>query len=337
MSIASVKQIAEACGVSKPTVSLILNNKGQRYSAETREKVLAAAQRLGYLPNSSARAMAKGQVDAIGLLIGTDLPSSLVGNIMPGIQDELRRRNLHLTVAQLPDVKLTDAGFVPRILREYAVAGFLIGYTHNFPPAMADLIERHNIPSVWMNNRREYDAVYPDDIGGARTLTEQLIGLGHRSIAYLTHSFGEHYSHVDREAGYTQAMQGAGLTPQVMCSGHYLEGPKVLEFLDEHLSHQPRPTAFVAYGPRDAVNVITWLELHGVRVPQDVSVCTFATDNAEFLGRSVSIMTLPFHAVGERAVQLLMDRIAGGDPAPAVAVPASWSPGATHGPAGKNT
>jgi len=130
----TLKVIAEAAGVSIPVVSQVLNSKGQRFRPETRRRVRQAAERLGYRPNNSARAMATGRLGCAALVLSTQgYRSTLPAELLRGIDEELARHNMHLTIARLPDEKLTREGYVPKILREWLSDGLLINYTSDIP------------------------------------------------------------------------------------------------------------------------------------------------------------------------------------------------------------
>jgi len=332
----TVWDVVRAAGVSQPTVSLILNGKGQRYSAETRRRVVEAAERLGYRPATNARSMASGKVASLGLLTGTQFDRSVVGPMIPGIQRACREHDLHLVLAEVPDAQLVDAGFVPKILREYAVAGFLIGYTHEIPAPMAGLIERYRIPSVWMNTVRDADAVYLDDEAAGAELTRRLIALGHRRIAFFTVSMTAHYSHPARYAGYARAMADAGLAPlDLRVTDRWMEVDD-LAAVPEWLSGPAgrRPTAVVTWEDRDALTLLAWSAQLGLRVPADLSLATFHLAPVTLAACRVMTCCLPFEAVGHAAVEMLLAKLADDSRRPArpVVLPGTIDVGNSAGP-----
>ena len=143
-----MKQIAEHLGLSLPTVSQVLNNRGQ-LRPETRRRVLRAAVKLGYRPNTAAKAISTGRFNCIALLLGADpLSGYLNRDMIEGIHDALADRNMHLTITKLPDQKLTDDGYVPKMLRESMADGMLINYKANIPPGMVELIEEDRLPAI---------------------------------------------------------------------------------------------------------------------------------------------------------------------------------------------
>ena len=131
----TIANIAAAAGVSRPTVSQVLNHKG-RLSNETRKRVFEVAAELGYKPNSYARAISTQTTGNLGLLLSANTGrSTILPGLMNGIQDALLANQLHLVVGRLPDESLTDPRHVPRLLTEFAADGLLINYFKGVPPA----------------------------------------------------------------------------------------------------------------------------------------------------------------------------------------------------------
>jgi DNA-binding LacI/PurR family transcriptional regulator len=191
----TIYQIAERVGLSPKTVSRILSGKAALHKPETRERVLQVATELGYRANSSARAMRRQRFGCVTLLLSNVRQRSVLPSAREdGIQAALGEHDLHLMVAPLPDAKLTDQGFVPRILREYGSDGLLVNYNTRIPPRMETLLDAHNLPSVWINVRRDSDCVYPDDLQAGRQAAERLLALGHRRIAFVDYTEQNHYS-----------------------------------------------------------------------------------------------------------------------------------------------
>lgn len=213
----TLKQLAEYTELSIPTVSEILNNKPRLYRQETRQRVLEAAEQLGYRPNSSARSIKTGKFGAIGVL-QSSLPrhSYLPVRLLEAMQSTINPHDLLLTLATIDEELVANSAFIPKILHTLAVDGLLINYVAGFPKRLLKLIHQHRIPSIWVNAKPGADCVHPDDFNAARMATEHFLKLGHRRIAFADYNFGYdakvlHYSLADRYAGYVQAMQQAGL------------------------------------------------------------------------------------------------------------------------------
>ena len=337
----TLKEIAVESGVSPPVVSLVLNNKGQRFRPETRKRVLRAAHQLGYRPNVSARSMATGRFGCVALLLTTNREfSHLPVQLLDGIQAELADHELHLTIAQIPDEKLTSEGFVPKILREYLADGMLVNYHYRIPEKMTAIIREHNIPSIWMNVRRDRNCVYPDEFAAGRRAVEHLVALGHRRIGFVDYSHGKavldesHFSAADRAGGYLAGMKDAGLTPRVVRGdGRSVPYVERLAFTREWLTAAERPTAVACYSTDTAGAVMAAALKVGLDVPGDLSVMAFDDHASHMLGAPMTTLLLPNFEMGREAVRMVLTRI---EPPPkdlpAVAVDYGFKAGHTCAP-----
>lgn len=323
---ATIRSIAEATGLSNQTVSYVLGNKAHLFRVETQELVRSTAERLGYRPNASARAVRSGRANAIALLLSTETGrSSVFPEFLSGVESVAHAHGVHLIVTALPDDQLTDPQFAPKMLREYMADGLLINYFRQIPPALEDLVVGHRIPSIWTNARRAADCVFPDDFGASRAATRDLIAQGHRRIAYAdcTHDHPldpayDHYSAFDRLGGYVQAMRDAGLPTQEFLPPRRLEGQAVPKALGEWLAGPDRPTAVLTYCDVDAFGLLQAAPRLRLELPQDPALVTF-TESSSLVATlaPVTVLPIPFRELGRVAVEMLRTKIA----APATALP----------------
>jgi LacI family transcriptional regulator len=313
---ATLKDIAEKAGVSDVTVSNVLRNRG-RFGTDTRKRVLRAAEELAYRPHAGAKAIRSGRFGCVALLLSSNRAySSLPGPLLDALHVALAERNLHLTLAQMPDERLTSQGAVPKILRELLSDGLLINYHYRIPRQMIDLIRQYRIPSVWMNAKMPADCVYPDDRRAGARAAEHLIGLGHRRIAYVDYSHGRsamptaHYSAADRADGYRDAMRQAGLAPRIIRGGG-LSVPYVERQADAAawLRGNARPTAVLSYGANAIGPIALAAAKIGLDVPRDLSLMTFSDVPGHYLGGTTTTMLVPHGKLGRKAVQMLMRKI----------------------------
>lgn len=326
----TMKMIADQSGVSRPAVSMILNGKADHLRDDTRKRVLAVARQLGYRPNGAALAIKQGRFGAIALLLSTQpYRSDLPGGLLAGIDEELQERDLNLTLARLPDEQLTDAHFVPRLLREYVCDGLLINYFDKIPPRMEQLIEASGLPKIWINRQCDHDCVLPDDMGAGHDATARLLAMGHRRIAFTMQSNSTHYSVGHRYAGYCCAMREAGLMPQPMLG---IEGGIPIgqrgAAAHQWLNTPDRPTAIVTYGNNEAVHFIIAAASLGLTIGRDLSLMTFSEYQSNIADVWLDTQLIPENAIGHRAVELLEQRIIDGDtPIDAEAVPFEYIAG----------
>jgi LacI family transcriptional regulator len=309
----TLDEIAKAAGVSRMTVSNVLNGKNKETwssTAERAERIREIARELNYRPNAAAKAVVTGRFGGIGLLLSRNESSgTLFPSTFRAVREALGERDLHLTVGDLPDAQLTNEQFVPKILREWAADGLLINYIASIPPRMQELIDQHHIPSVWLNTRLEHNCVFPDDYAAAAQATQHLIELGHRRIAFLQNAVSSHYSVQERENGYRKAMQSARLQPVVIGYQDTPQLPKAQEFSRSWLLGPDRPTAVVSYELNYALPVYCAAMQLGLQVPRDLSIITMHEKEASEYGVDLSTMLIPGAVMGNRAVEMIVERI----------------------------
>jgi LacI family transcriptional regulator len=346
-----MKEIAQRAGLSVPTVGNVLGRAAERYSLDTRRRVLQAAQELGYRPNSSARAMRQGRFGCAALILSRSrrlTHSFLPSGLIDGLDDELSLHNMHLTVSRLTDEELSSDDFAPKVLREHTADGLIVNYTHEIPQSMLKMIHEHHAPAVWVNAKLDANCVYPDDLAAARSVTEHLLKLGHRRIALLhlvshlglNEKFEQrwprmHYSAVDRAEGYSAAMREAGLNPRVLSHEKFYDESEDFEVCMSLLGGAERPTAVLAYSENEVRPLLCAARVLGLSVPRDLSVMVFAPESMWVAGYRVSIAAVPTEQVARRAVRMLLERLKASDqtscsPQP---VPYGLVPAQTVGPA----
>ncbi|HEX3134941.1 MAG TPA: LacI family DNA-binding transcriptional regulator [Planctomycetota bacterium] len=313
----TLKRIAEQCGLSLQTVGAVLSGKADLFRPETVARVQAAATELGYRPNSAAKAMRFGRFDCAALVL-SDNPwrSTLFRPQITGMDHALTAAGMHLVHAIIPEDDLRARGQVPKIIGELMADGLLINYNTGIPEALDQVITKHRLPAIWMNAKRACDCVYPDDEGAGRQATEHLLKLGHRRIAYVDYCHAtshqdHHYSALDRQQGYEQAMRAAKLPPRVFTAALAVPTAQIPQAARTWLTAADRPTAVVTYCEREAEPIFyAATALLGMQVPRDLSIVTIADDPADHTGVPLATVILPRYELGKVAVELLVQRIA---------------------------
>jgi DNA-binding LacI/PurR family transcriptional regulator len=315
----TLKDIAAHVRLTPTAVSYALRGSDQ-VAPKTRRRVRRAARELGYRPNSAARSLARGRHSCVALLQSTRGGRSTLGEgLLRGIHDELARRDFRLTIAYLPDERLTDPAFVPAILREWSADGLLINYTDHIARRMIELIERSRHPAVWVNTKGEHDCVYPDDLGAAVRLTRWLIGRGHRRIAYVDYGHfpsempEAHYSARDRRDGYLQALRQAGLSAfmvddRARVPHGVLRSHDWTAMVRQWLTGPQGATGALCYSPHEAGAALLTARDLGLRAGEDVDVGVFADEEMYFAGRLVPTMVCMRGALGRRSARMLLEK-----------------------------
>jgi LacI family transcriptional regulator len=303
--------IAKEVGVHTSAVCRVLNGKPTRVSAAKAAMIVAAAKRLDYRPNTAAKAMVSGQFNCLAMLMSTNYERSyLPRELIEGVEQEASRRGMRFSIASFDDEQLITNGRLPAILKEHCCDGLLVNYQFAMPRQLSELLDVYSVPSVWINVKRESDSVFPDEFGGGAQVTEHLIGLGHRRIAYVSHVWPSsmagvpHYSLTDRRDGYCAAMRQAGLEPNIVLLERSSAAGSRIEQL---LTAPDRPTAMVTYSQSLGDMVALAAAFHGMKVPRDLSLATIDLADAD---KAYTRSSQPFAEVGSRAVSMLMERVA---------------------------
>jgi LacI family transcriptional regulator len=310
---ATLQIVADRAGVSKPTASHILSPTSRRaglFNPQTRERVERVARELGYRPNTAARAITRKRFDTVSLVLGNSRAwSSLLSEkLLEAASQALAQHGLRLNVAYISDEKLTDPGFVPKVLSELCSDGLLINYNAGVPKRLEELVARNRIPSVWINSKHAANCVYPDEQAAACDATRRLLALGHRRIVFSLFVGFDHFSAVDRFAGYKQAMTEAGLEPRLI---HYQDvAPRqVLPQLVPMLTAPDAPTAVIGYNPEVPRTYYHAAQQAGLRVPQDLSLIAFCEEPLHEIDITFATVLIPEQAMGIAAVEGLLKLI----------------------------
>jgi LacI family transcriptional regulator len=302
----TIKDVAKKSGVSKTTVSVILNQSpaAERVSRETQDRVRMIAEQLGYRPNWRARALSFQRTHTIGVLYTPPMPIVIRGNyegIMVGINEVLTERGYHLLFVPLGK----DPEEWGSVLLDQRMDGCLI--LSRMREEMLPLLKRGKVPATLVNAYPNHDlpCVIADDYQGAKESTRHLLSLGHKDIVFLLSHQPQHYSIAQRQQGYAEVMLEAGL-------GHHVRvfGGSPEEFATWIKQTSPRPTAVVAFTHFLAVKLLQVLWDAGLRVPEDLSVTTFS--NAYPVEDTIPPLTavaLPTVEMGRTAAELLIEQI----------------------------
>jgi LacI family transcriptional regulator len=339
MAHPTIATIAAQMGLSRATVTHVLNGRATelRIKPETQERVLKVAHELGYRANAAARAVRAGRFGNIALvqsLYGQYLPNEL----LRGLATAIASRDIRFVLTQAPDRVINDETYLPHTMHELSVDGVIINRHLGFSEPYLAHIQRLGIPAVFLNVKQEFDCVHPDDLTGGRIAAELLLQLGHERIAYLDTDEPEnlHYSKHDRRAGYEQAMQDAGKTPQISLlpmayplPGQVGADPRI-EAARLLLMQANRPTAIVAYEIAEAMAVVHAAHILGMRIPHDLSIVQFhhRIDLRYFI--PIQTVSNAMTEVGTAAVEMLLEKIENPQtPLPARVVPVKMLEGAT--------
>src|SRR5215471_14103989 len=302
----TIKDVARESGVNVSTVSRALNGE-YGVHAETRELVMAVAQRLHYRPNRVARGLVTGKSHTLGLVV-SDIRNMFFSEVARGAEDAAYRAGYDLVLCN-SDLDAEKQMRYVQSLAEKRVDGILMNSVASLSKKQQDQLAGMGLPVVLLNRtatRNSFSTVCADNEAGGALAAEYLLKLGHRRIAHLTGP-RHHGNMTERARGFVRALQSARkpLTPVVIHGKNNFAGGSDLaqKLLDQH----PEVTAIFVASDTMAFGVMRALIDAGRKIPQDVSVIGF--DNIELssiVHPPLTTIHQPKYEIGQAAVEILL-------------------------------
>lgn len=304
--------VAALAGVSRTTVSFVLNGRDVGISAATRQRVLDAARQLGYHPNAPARQLAAGRSHTIGLVLRRS-PEQVAGDsflaeVIRGLNGAARSAGYRVIVETLD----SDGETYGELIRSRRADGLVISGPRTGEPELESLA-REGVPVVLQGSLPGVDlpSVDVDNRAGAQRAVEHLLALGHRRVGMITNAPLGYTSARERLDGYEAALRGAGIEPNPdwVVEGGF-DAPSGNRAMERLLARLEPDAVFVA-SDVVALGAITALRHARRRVPDDVSLVGFDDiPLAAYLDPPLTTVRLPAYELGHAVGRALLDRIA---------------------------
>lgn len=297
--------VARLAGVSQSTVSRAFKAKTSM-APETRDKVLQAAQKLSYVPNSFARGLTTQKSNIVAIVIG-DLKNSFYTESLAAFSRELRDRNKHLLLFSVDAVTETDDAV--RQVLEYQVDGIILTAA-DASMKTAQLCLNRGIPVVTFNRYVpgvQVNSICCDNVEGARMITQSLIDAGARSFLVI-YGEKEATTNQDRLTGFKNALAAAGIPRdkvRMLRGGYTYEGGHKAAL--KGFADGQRHDAVLCLNDVMALGALDALKHQlGLRVPEDVMVGGF-DDIPEAARAAYDLTTVrqPLNRMVDEALNLL--------------------------------
>lgn len=311
----SIRDVAALAGVSVGTVSHVLN-RPERVAPATRARIERTMERLGFVPNGSARHLRMGTSLMIGVQV-LDIANPFWGEVVRGVEAAVDDARYAIVTSSSGESAEKEARNV-ELLRRHRVDGLLIAPVASDESPLEEL-EAGGVPVVLLDHRSssgQLSFVAVDDVYGGRVAAEHLLRRGHRRLALVNGPLSIAWC-ADRRAGVLDAVRRSGLDPGAVVSEvsvaalNTREGEAAAAALAELT---PAPTAIVCANDLLALGVLRGLAERGRSVPDDIALVGY--DDVEFsavLSPPLTTVRQEPYQLGLTAGQLLLRRLNGAD------------------------
>ncbi len=309
----SIVDVAKRAGVSVTTVSRVISNSSHPVSAETRDRVLAAARALDFAPSALARALVNSESRIIGIIVG-DASDPYFATIVRAISDAALEAGYLTLICNSDRIPEIELNFV-QMLRNYRADGIIFAGggldDEDYVSQMLDLLawfETQRVPVVALG-AHFFDApqVSIDNQQAGQDMTDYLIGLGHRRIGLIAGPSVLTTSGL-RAGGYRAALEAHGIEFDdalvIESNFNFEDGEAAADAL---LALPTPPTAIFATNDIMAIGCITRLRERGVAVPEQISVVGFDdVAAAQYVHPPLTTIRVPMKEMGAAGVTQLL-------------------------------
>jgi LacI family transcriptional regulator len=311
----TIYDVAKRAGVAPITVSRVINNTGY-ISQDTRQRVLAAVEELGYVPNRLARGLRSRRSNVLALVLA-DISNPFFTLIARGVEDAASEHGYMVIYCNTDESEAEEQKYIDLLLQN-RVDGILLVPAGSGAAAI-EAARRNDTPLVVIDRRlpeAAVDSVRGDSFGGAYDLSKLLLDLGHRRIALLNGPAGVSTAD-ERQAGFCRALDQAGVPPEscLYLSGRFTTASGRQMAL-QALAATPPPTALLAANNFIALGALQAVQECGLHVPQDIALAGFDDlPDALVAFPFLTVAVQPAYEMAQRAAELLLARLAGTGPA----------------------
>lgn len=307
----TMSDIARQAGVSRTTVSFVLNNHASSASipGETKDRVLEAAKKLAYRPNLAAKGLRTNQTHTIGFIADEITTTPYAVNIIKGAQDVAWAYGKLLLIVNISsDASMKETAI--EMMLERQVDGIIYAAMYHHEVTLPANI--HEGPAVLLDcfcADRLLPSVVPDEIQGGRMATEVLLKKGHRRIGFIN-ELNPIPASSGRLEGYKQALQAYDIPfDESLVRLHHCNATGGYQGAQELMHLSEPPTAIFCFSDFAAMGAYDALRTLGISIPGEVAVMGF--DNHELIAAQLmpplSTMELPHYEMGKWAVRYLLE------------------------------
>lgn len=317
--------VARLAGVSRSTVSLVLNRSSKLQPAKaTAERVLKAAAELGYAPNSAGRMLVNGATDTIGLIVPSEETfrhDAFMPQFLHGVSTVAGQLGFHVLVETIDPER--SANPYQRLIQARRIDGLIVLAPRADNKDLANVMSSDFPVVIGGDPLGPKDYAVTANLGDAiREIVQSLIDLGHKNFGYIPFSGGEFLAHSERLKALHEALADAGLTltdSQIEAGNFSARSGR--DAFEKLIQRHPETTALFCGNDTIALGAMNAIRAHGLQMPSDISVV--GMDDlpfAKFLEPALTTVGLDAYRHGQEAAKLMIDLISGSEPAQRVKV-----------------
>ncbi len=309
--MASIKDVAELAGVSKATVSRVLNNTGQIKDA-TRARVNMAMEKLNYRPSPLAKSLATSSSNTVGLIV-TSYRGSFFSELMAEVQEMMDSQEKFLLVGRGKRSRQSEQEAILKLM-DMCCDGLILHTRNMYDEDLLDLAQK-STPFVILDREvkgLENRSVVYEHAEAGRLAVEHLIANGHRKIACLAGPRSRMTAEL-RYAGYVQALQDHGIEVDegLVAEADY-DRVGGREAMAEIYQRHPDVTAVYSCSEEMCVGAFDFFREHNISVPDDISIVSFdSVSICTMLTPQVTTVHFPIKEMAVEAAQVLVSLMSG--------------------------
>lgn len=311
----TIMSVARMAGVSKSTVSRVLNNE-PTVKPKTREQVLRVIEESGYMPNEIARSLVRQRSNLVGLITPFQVTSfyrnEYFRDVLRGVNNVLKEQEYDVILSPGNGVEL-DA--IKKFVKTYHVGGIILLYLIPDDPSICYLLD-NKIPFVVIGASEGFDNICQisyDYRSAMFDIVDDFIRHGRKKIAFFPSNTG--LSTVrDYIAGYAEALLSHKLSVE---SKYLVEHQDTIEDIKETIScfkkNNSMPDAIIVSGDAVCLDLLSYCKVEGIRIPDDLAVFSLENGPANEI-LEISSLDLDYIQMGTLASRMLLDMLKGGEP-----------------------
>ena len=319
-----LEDVADAAGVSKATVSRVINRRGY-LSQKTINLVERTMKELNYRPNAIAQQMTTGKTQLIGILV-PNVANPFFGELASALENRLFKMGYKVLVGNAQNDAVKESRYLQQLLNHQVDALIIATHNHN-----VEEYQNANLPIIAIDRylRQDIPVVQSDNYAGGKLATETLIQRGATKIIH-TDNLPSNQHDTQRKVAYETTMRSHQLTPTTYLTNFYGDHTDRVNVFNQLFDEHPDVDGIFASNDTDAALLLQIAHQRGYHLPNDLQILGYdGTQASQLLAPDLATIVQPIANMANVAVDLLESRLKK-QPLPAsVVLPVTLREGAT--------